>query len=254
MIKFAQQAWTTFATGKMQRQDPNKDGLGKGTTQRFMESNFTELDEYSVEKLETLLANVLDPTTCEDKYIKHFESWFGITVFPSFLLNSIRRKVIKHAHYFYKAKSTRLGYESLFNLIACTVAFTETHNDFSFDSPVTFDDPLRVFDMGKCFGCSSYTLAITQTSSITTTNDFLRGCYSIIKFNHPIGGKLDSATVGGTEISQLMLDQYVIQGGTASDITSVDGFYVFLNNGNIIPSNKKEANLKVVNTLASLNI
>lgn len=254
MIKFAQEAWTKFATGKMQREDPNKDGLGKGTTQRFMESNFTELDNYSVERLESLLANVLDPTTCEDKYIKHFESWFGITVFPSFLLNSVRRKVIKHAHYFYKAKSTRLGYISLFNLIASTVAFTETHNDFSFDSPVTFDDPIRRFDMGRCFGCSSYTLTITQNLSITTFNDFLRGCYSIIKFNHPIGAKLDSATVGGTEIAQLMLDQYVLQGGVETDITDVAGFYVFLNNGNIIPSNKKEANLKVINRAAFLNI
>lgn len=254
MIKFAQEAWTKFATGKMQREDPNKDGLGKGTTQRFMESNFTELDNYSVEKLESLLANVLDPTTCEDKYIKHFESWFGITVFPSFLLNSIRRKVIKHAHYYYKAKATRRGYESLFNLIASTVVFTETHNDFSFDSPVTFDDPTRRFDMGKCFGCSSYTIALTQISSITTFNDYLRGCYSIIKFNHPIGGKLDSATVGGTEIAEEMINQYVIQGGTGTDITNNSGYYNFINNGNIIPSNKLEGNLKIVNKTPLLNI
>lgn len=254
MIKFAVEAWAKFATGKMQREDPNKDGLGKGTTQRFMESNFTELDDYSVDKLENLLENVLDPTTCEDKYIKHFESWFGITVFPSFLLNNIRRKVIKHAHYFYKAKATRRGYESLFNLIATSVVFTETHNDFSFDSPVTFDDPIRRFDMGKCFGCSAYTIALTQNLSITTFNDYLRGCYSIIKFNHPIGANLTSATVGGVEIAEEMLNQYVIQGGTASDITDLDGYYNFVNNGNIINSNRIEANLRVVNKTIILNL
>lgn len=251
---FFKTGWATFATGKMQREDPNKDGQGKGTTQRFMESSYKELDDYSIDKLDNLVSNVLDPTTCEDKYIKHFESWFGVTVFPASLVLSIRRKVIKSAMFFFKKKATKLCIEALFNLIQCTVILTETNNDFSFDSPVTFDDPTRVFDMGRCFGCSSYSLAITQNASVTTNNDFLLGCYSIIKFNHPIGAKLDSATVGGVEIVALMVTQFVLQGGYPNDIIAVGGYYKFILSGNIIKSTKLEGNLQVVLGVLKLNI
>lgn len=254
MFTFLENGWATFATGKMQREDTNKDKLGKGTLQRFMESNFKELDEYCIENLNTLLANVLDPTTCLDKYIPHFESWFGITVYPASLVLPIRRKVISMAMFYYKKKCTKLCIESLLNLIDSTVVITETHNDFSFDSPITFDDPVRTFDQGRCYGCSAYTLDITRNSLVTTLIDYLLGVYSIVKFNHPIGATLDSCLVNTVELTDIMLAQFVLQGGVAIDITGTDGYYTFIQTGNIIPSTKQDGNLKVINGVLSLNL
>ena len=104
MFKFLTEGWAKFATGKMQFEDPNKNQLGKGTSQRFLESNFKELDDYTIDQLENLIERVLDPTTCNVEYLKHFESLLGITMFPAFLVNDIRRKVITHAIFYYKKK------------------------------------------------------------------------------------------------------------------------------------------------------
>lgn len=254
MFKFLTDGWAKFATGKMQFEDPNKNQLGKGTLQRFLESNFKELDDYSIDQLDNLIERVLDPTTCNVEYLKHFESLLGITVFPAFLVNDIRRKVITHAIFYYKKKATKLGISSLFNLIDSTCIITEVPNLASFDSPFTFDDVGRIFDSGKCAGCSTYSLAITQNGIVTTDNDYLIGGYSIIKFNHPIGAVLTSATIGGTEIHDLMLAAFVLQGGTASNITDNDGFYLFIQSGNIVKSTRLDGNLVVTNNQLSLNV
>lgn len=254
MLKFLEKGWAMFATGKMQREDINKDQQGKGTIQRFLESYFKELDEYSIDHLEHIQERVLDPSTCDFKYIKHFESWMGITVFPAALVDSIRRRVVTRAHWYYKKKATKLGLESLFNLILSVVVITELHDDNSFDSPVTFDDVKRTFDRGRCFGCSDYSLTITYTVLVTTSIDYLLGCYSIIKFNHPIGAVLTSSIVNTIEITDLMLAEYVAQGGTAIDITGTDGYYKFTQAGNIILSTRLEGNLVVRGGILKLNL
>lgn len=255
MFKFIDKGWSMFTTGKMQREDINKDQQGKGTIQRFLESYFKELDDYSIEHLEHIQERVLDPSTCDFKYIKHFESWMGITVFPASLVDSIRRKVVTSAHWYYKKKATKIGLESLFNLIKSVVVVIEVHDDNSFDSPVTFDDVKRTFDRGRCFGCSDYSLDITLVTLVTTTIDYLLGCYSIIKFNHPIGAILTSATIASIEIVDLMMAEYVFfYGGTASDILDNDGYYKFTQTGNIIQSTRLEGNLVVRNGILKLNL
>jgi phage tail-like protein len=253
MFQFVTEGFKRFFTAKQQREDTYKDVSGQGLLERFVNSNFEELDSYTVPRIENLIANVLDPTTCLAKYIPHLESWLGITVFPAEDNLYIRRKVIRWSRRYYDYKGTKKGLNALFKVINCTVVVSEVWSIYSFDSPVTFDDPDRRFDMGRCSACSFYSLSIAQ-NFVNLTPAFLRGCYSIILFNHPIGAKLSEATVGGIPIQDEMLNIFVLGGGNPATILGTDGFYVFLPTGTIIPSRQKQANLKVVGGTLYLNI
>lgn len=254
MFKLSVEGFLKFFTTKQQREDTYKDPTGKGLVQRFMESNWQEWDDYTIPYLEEIVANTLDASTCFSEFIAHLESWQGVTVFPLESTESARRKILGWIARFYDVKGTRVGFESLFNMLDLDVAITESFNNFSFDSPVTFDDPIRTFDMSKCSPCSDYFIELTPRNPVVYTAEYLRGCYSIIKFNHPVGARLRYADLDGTYVQDRMLALYVAGGGTATDITNNDGYYTFLLTSDIIPSNAADANLEVANGTLYLNI
>jgi P2-related tail formation protein len=107
---------------------------------------------------------------------------------------AMRRKILQKIAGYYQIKGTLWAYQLQLSVLGCTVVITEHYNDYGFDSPVTFDDTVRRFDM-KCSMCSTYELAITGSGSLTAALE--AAIRSIIKFNEPINAKLIALTYNG---------------------------------------------------------
>lgn len=138
--------------------DSDKDASDKGLLERYNESIAVDFDTNLFPLIDKVRENVRDIQTMFIRYVPFFEDMLGITVFLSSDLE-FRRRLARYAHRYYEIKGTKRGYEVLASLLGMTVVITEDFTYFSFDSPVTFDDPVRTFDIGKCGSyCTSYTL------------------------------------------------------------------------------------------------
>lgn len=178
--------------------DTNKDASGKGILERYNESIAVDFDTNLFPLIDKVRENVRDIQTMFVRYVPFFEELLGIDFFLSSNLE-FRRRLARYAHRYYEVKGTKRGYEVLASLLGMTVVITESFLYYSFDSPVTFDDPTRVFDYGKCgSNCTSYTLDFT--GSAPQTPELVSALKNIVKFNEPINAVLTNLTYNGNVI------------------------------------------------------
>lgn len=181
--------------------DSNKDAEGKGTLERLNLALARDLDTTVYPKITYLIENVLQPAVCFARYIPFLEKGYGNhTLFLSADIET-RRKIQKYLLRFYTIKGTIKGYKILFNLLGFEASITEFWGEFTFDSPVTFDDPERRFDM-QCMGCSKYCINLTRIGggSEEPTDAEVTGILNIISFNEPINARLKCITFDETPI------------------------------------------------------
>lgn len=191
MINWKKRVWLFFGkTYNSIDKEGAVDSDGKGILQRFNEIIGEDIDE----NIEPMIANLVDNTLIADTMLERFigtlENTLGLNMVLLFN-NAMRKRVLKIAFHLYKIRGTSLGYEVLFRLLGFGPDFeiVETFPEYSWDSPVTLDDPIRRFDSGgRCAGCSGYEIHLT--GSITITPEILRGIQETIRFNEPINARL----------------------------------------------------------------
>ena len=173
--------------------DINKDANDKGTYERFVEVCGKQIDELCTPLVEDLVANNIDPLTAYLKYYIYLEYTRGIGL-NLYDTQEWRKRVLKYIHRWYEIRSTKRCYTLMFKMIGLDVVITEYFGTYGFDSPMTFDDDLRVFDL-KCSPCSSYDLTLTGT--VPPSAELDNAINEIIIFNQPINGKLTNWTYNG---------------------------------------------------------
>lgn len=179
-------------------EDLYKDVNGKGLHQRFNEMLAEDVDENEIDKTENVVKYTVDPDQCLDKFFFYREQEYG-GLYSISAVPAIRRKIIKYASYLNRIKGTEESYIfSLLLLGFSTVNIYEYVNTSGFDSPTTFDDEVRRFDM-KCNSCGRYRIDIT--GSITMTNSLLNSIMNVVRYNEPINATLDGITYNGDTIS-----------------------------------------------------
>lgn len=213
--------------------DLYKDVNGNGFKQRFIELMANDVDENEISNINNLVENTGDPRTALVKFLPYREQTFGGLVD---LLGGValQRKVIEHASFIHKRRSTKDGYEILLRWRGFDTAIvTNLAGNSGFDSPVTFDDPVRVFDQ-KCATCGRYSIALT--GSITIDPDVVQAILNIIKFNQPIDMKISTITYNGTPIlSGFMVTFFVDANGDLQYTNPYDAsFSAQLINGDLV--------------------
>lgn len=177
--------------------DSNKDVNDKGTLERFNEVLGSQWDDDIIPFIDGLLDNTLIPSTVLDKFIPYLEALVGLEPLINDL--TIRRKFLENIIPIYKVKGTKRSYEIVFKLLGFdSVNIVEEDITFGFDSPITFDDEDRTFDLGKCYRCGFYTIELTGTAPISTDLAILIN--NAIDLVEPIHAKLKTITYNGNDI------------------------------------------------------
>lgn len=183
------------------RIDTNKDGAGKGTLERFNEAIGEEYDVEMQPLIDALMDNVQNPTACFERYIPLLELGSGNDRLYLSSGYPIRRAIQHYILRYWQIKGTKKFLESLLSFIGFNVSLTEFYSSYSFDSPVTFDDDDRRFDM-KCQPCSDYKLDLSRigggTGAMTPTE--IAAVLSIVTTNQPINAVLKGIWYNGTQI------------------------------------------------------
>lgn len=177
------------------------DSTGKGFLERFNLVVANDFDTEIYPKIEYFFENVLNPVSAFEKYLPFLEGGVGNDVLFLSANADVRRKIQKFILRLYQIKGTVKGYTHLFRLLGFNAEITESWLDYSFDSPITFDDAERRFDM-QCQGCSKYCINLTRTGGgvAEPTPVEVQAIKNIIKFNEPINAKLDCITFRDTPI------------------------------------------------------
>lgn len=192
------------------RNDTNKNGLDQGFFERYNMGVGASLDYEITPKIDNFMANLYDPETCLDRYVVYLESMMGYnqdnnTLYLSAVINPNRRNMLKKFRKLCLIRGTKRCYTILLAQLGLAVTFTENFNQYGFDSPVTFDDPIRRFDM-RCDTCSTYELALTGTVTMTPT--LLEAILSMIAFNEPINATLSVLTYNGSPIGNFLAPDF----------------------------------------------
>lgn len=164
------------------------DAMGKGVNQRFNEVVGKYIDEELLSKIDNLVANNLLPDVAYDRLIPYLEQRVGVELVMG---NSMewRRRVLAHILHWYKIKGTIRAYKLMLGMLGFKdVRIVENFKTNSFDSPLTFDDPDRVFDMSKCNQCVYYDVQLFG-DNVQLTPEIKSAIDSVIKFNEPINAK-----------------------------------------------------------------
>lgn len=178
------------------KNDINKDVNYKGLHQRFNELLAGDLDDNEINLINKIVENTVNPATALVRFLPNLEYQFGIPAFNS--NDDMRRKFLCYIIRLNPYKGTKLGYIYMLRLLGFSGAnFIEHSNNFGFDSPITFDDPVRFFDMG-CRGCSDYEIDVLGT--LTLTPALTESIKAIIKYNEPINADLISLKYNGVTI------------------------------------------------------
>jgi hypothetical protein len=145
--------------------DSNKDIDGKGTHERYQEALVAEYDYYVKPLIDNIFRDVCD----------------------------IKR--------YWKLKGTKRFLEVTLQMIGFNVSINEIFDEFGFDSPVTFDDAKRRWDM-TCPSCTEYEISIGRDSGLTTplSPEELAGVLSIVTVNNPINAVMLGIWFDGTQI------------------------------------------------------
>lgn len=194
---------------------------GKGFLQRFVELLAGDLDDNETSAINNIVENTVSPLTAQEKFLPYQEDNFGG------LLDMVsgpymKRKVLQHAAALHRRRSTPSGYEILLRWLGFeTATVVSLTNNFGFDSPVTFDDPIRRFDM-KCATCARYSIELT--GAISVTPEIYQAVMNIIEFNEPIDMQLLEITYNGNPFVVDSVNSLLLQ----------NGGYLELQNGEIL--------------------
>lgn len=200
--------------GKFGKRDAINDVLkdpisNKGFKQRFQELLAWDSDDNEIDLINNLVENTQAPRTVLTKFLPYNEGRFGglVDLHGSLLL---RRKVLEHASYLHRIRSTKKGYETLFRWMGFdTYVVMAAALVYGFDSPTTFDDDDRVFD-GHCATCRKYSIELTGTMPITS--ELVNGILNVVTFNEPIDMELMFIYYNGTPIINGFAVQFFIDG------------------------------------------
>lgn len=193
-----------FGPGE-KKQDGGKehdpDGEGRGTFERFNRVLGSDFDDNTLPPIEHLVDNTVHYRTILEKFIQHAEDSVGN---PVAISNDpeVRRKILRFWISLCKIKGTIKSYEVLFKMMGFdSVAITEFHDEYGFDSPETLDSPLRRFDSG-CKPCSGYIIELT--GGILLDVPLIGAIGNVIEFLEPINAKLLEITYNGIVIEPLI--------------------------------------------------
>lgn len=187
--------------------DSKKDVADKGILERVQESVGEDYDEELADLIDNFVTYNVPPTTASESVLPNIEADYGnVGILPAMSLPN-RRTAQRHILKYYAIRGTKKCYELMLNLIGFDAEITEFFSTFTFDSPVTLDDPERVFDLGKCSACSGYTINLIRFSGSDPLSDAeLAVITRIIKFNEPINARLVSLTLDGSTVGDFNID------------------------------------------------
>lgn len=207
-IIFSSKFWTASDI----KTDPNKDGNGKGTLQRYNEMLGDDFDTDLQPFIENLVANNLDPDTALLKLLIYLE----LLLLPVILGTDedMRRRVLKYISHFNRIKGTAYGYEIMFSMLGMDMVIVETWNNFTWDDPIEdLDGDTRVFDT-SCYNCSSYSIILTSMGApIVVTAEILDAIFNVVQYNEPINANLQKVELDGTCLVQEIITIAVIANG-----------------------------------------
>lgn len=179
----------------IKKRDSYKDSEGKGFLQRYNEVMGEEYDTYYGVYLDNLVDYTLVPKTVLDKFIPYLEQMFGGLQFSGTTL-ATRRKIVSYALVLYNIKGTKKSYDLIYRLLGFdSVTIVEHIDEYSFDSPVTFDDFYRRFD-SKCPACSAYTINVY--GDLTLDDDLHKMIFRAAELCEPINATLRAVFYNGT--------------------------------------------------------
>lgn len=192
--------------------DPNKDGGGKGTLQRYNEMVAEDYDDELQPLIDELVSNNLDPSTALAKFIIYLECLLGNPVQLS-TTEALRRLVLQYATHFYTIRGTAKGYITLYSMIGLVASIVELEAEHPFDDALLdFDDDTRLLD-SQCAPCSEYCVILTSTPSFVLSSDSLDAIFNIIEFNEPINAVLAKVELDGECIVQEKITILVTSSG-----------------------------------------
>lgn len=179
--------------------DPNKNAQNKGTQERTMETVAKFIDTDVTPLIDSLADNMLDPKLMLSQYINYAEYDKGVGL-SFYNTDDWRRRVVRYIHRWYEIKGTKKCYNLMFAMLGISCVLTELFWVSGLDSPITFDDTDRVFDL-KCATCSRYTLTLTGGASLTPALE--AAINEVIKFNKPLGAVLVALRYNATNLTIL---------------------------------------------------
>ena len=184
------------------RVDVNKDVNNKGTLERYMEMVGEDADQNLLVFIDNLLSYTLIPDTVISSMLPYLESSVGLTPISSDL--NIRRRVLRNIINIYKTKGTSRSYELVFKSLGFSeVSVIDQQIEFGLDSPITFDDNQRTFDLGKCYKCKFYTLQLT---GVLVIDDEMRDSIAkAINLVEPIYANLFDIVYNGSSINDISI-------------------------------------------------
>lgn len=205
MFKLKDKIFSLF-TQWDKRVDINKDSNDKGTVERYNEILGDQLDVDIIPFINDMIDNTLVPSKVLNKFIPYLESMVGLNPITDDII--IRRELLKNIINIYKVKGTNRSYEILFKVLGFdTVDIVEADISFGLDSPLTFDDDTRVFDLSECYRCGFYSLNLTGSAPLTAE---LKKIIAIaVKLVEPINAQLLEITYNGdaVDIISIFVDE-----------------------------------------------
>src|SRR5690606_6994002 len=104
----------------------------------------------------------------------------------------------------YKKKGTLDSYQIIFKALGFdTVILTNENITFTFDSPLTFDSPIRRFDTNECNKCAYYTLELS--GNLVVGDTMLDSINKALKIVEPIYAQLYDITLNGSSINIIVI-------------------------------------------------
>lgn len=90
---------------------------------------------------------------------------------------------------------------------------------YSFDSPVTFDDPVRTFDM-QCQPCSTYRVELY--GNFVLTQSLFTAIFRAIDYVEPINAKLSGVYFNGNSVLTGLIQIWIDENGDLNYINDID--------------------------------
>jgi len=182
-------------------EDSFKDAQGKGVFENFNLVLGEDLDAL-IDKVDRYIENLFFYKTIQDDKIVFFLEHNGCYLDTTLYSNDQLRSLMRFLPFWNNTRGTKLSYEVGLRWLGFdSVTIVEDFNIYTFDSPLTFDSPIRpTFDSSrKCKSCTNYEIHLTGT--IPLTPQLFRQIKDVIRYVEPITAKLRKITYNGFDIT-----------------------------------------------------